>query len=286
GWWPDAARQKTNRPVLAALAENRDRLLREADAVGFSEQGLALGRAVLDAIARQAAEPNLVFPQSAAAQEVMRLFLTRKGDGGGYLLGSIEPAAGVDPAGADYGKFRVLTGDGIWLSGWDLFKPAIAKLVREDMVRMLVPMFVLLVGMMIAIFRRPGDVGLALFAMALSTLLLLAIMSVTGLKWNFVNLMATPLLLGTGIDYAIHVTLSLRRTGGDFKDLWRGTGKALLFCGVSNVIGFGSLVFSSSDALVSLGTVAVIGILLSMGISIFLLPGWRHGETHSDYAPK
>ncbi len=275
GWWPDAARQATNRPVLASLAENRERLLGEADAAGFAEQGLALGRTVLDAIARQAAEPGLVFPQSPAAQEVMRLFLSRNSDGGGYLLGSVEPAAGVDPAGAAYGEFRAMTGGGIWLSGWELFKPAIAKLVREDMVRMLVPMFILLVGMMFAIFRRPGDVGLALSAMALSTLLLLAIMSVTGLKWNFVNLMATPLLLGTGIDYAIHVTLSLRRTGGNFKELWQGTGKALLFCGASNVIGFGSLIFSSSDALVSLGTVAVIGILLSMGISIFLLPGWQ-----------
>lgn len=278
GWWPDAARQSANRPILATLAENGDRLLREADKAGFTEQGLALGRAVLDAFALQAADPGLAFPQSAAAQEVMRLFLTRKEDGGGYLLGSVEPAAGMDPAGADFEKFRALTGDGIWLSGWDLFKPAIAKLVREDMVHMLVPMFILLVGMMIVIFRRPGDVALALFAMVLSTLLLLATMSVTGLKWNFVNLMATPLLLGTGIDYAIHVTLSLRRTGGDFKDLWQGTGKALLFCGASNVIGFGSLVFSSSDALVSLGTVAVIGILLSMGISIFLLPGWRGRE--------
>lgn len=276
GWWPDTARQAANRPMLANLAESRDRLLREADEAGFAEQGLALGRAVLDAITRQAEEPGLVFPQSPAAREVMSLFLTRKDGGGGYLLGSVEPAAGVDPAGAEYGKFRALAGDGIWLSGWDLFKPAIAKLVRDDMFQMLVPMFILLVGMMAAIFRRLGDVALALFAMVVSTLLLLAIMSMTGLKWNFVNLMATPLLLGTGIDYAIHVTLSLRRTGGDFKDLWQGTGKALLFCGASNVIGFGSLVFSSSDALVSLGTVAVIGILLSMGISIFLLPGWRH----------
>ncbi|NJM37670.1 MAG: MMPL family transporter [Akkermansiaceae bacterium] len=142
------------------------------------------------------------------------------------------------------------------------------------MIRMLAPMFILLVGMMILIFRRVRDVGMSLFAMILSALLLLAIMSIAGLKWNFVNLMATPLLLGTGIDYAIHVTLSLRRTGGNFKELWQGTGKALLFCGASNVIGFGSLVFSSSEALVSLGTVAVIGILLSMGISIFLLPGW------------
>jgi predicted RND superfamily exporter protein len=44
------------------------------------------------------------------------------------------------------------------------------------------------------------------------------------------------------------------------------------------VIGFGSLMFSSSDALVSLGQVAVIGILLSMTFSIFLLPGWHAGR--------
>lgn len=278
GWWPDATMQAANRPVLAALAMDRERLLLEADAAGFTDEGLALGRGVLDAIASQTGTEALVYPQSEAALEVMRLFLSRNAEGGGTLLGTVVPSAGVEPAGADYEKFRALTGDGIWLSGWDLFKPAISKLVREDMTRMLVPMFILLVGMMIAIFRRAADVGLALFAMGVSTLLLLAIMSLAGLKWNFVNLMATPLLLGTGIDYAIHVTLSLRRTGGNFKELWQGTGKALLFCGASNVIGFGSLVFSSSDALVSLGTVAVIGILLSMGTSIFLLPGWRHGN--------
>ena len=277
GWWPDETAQVSNRPVLAALASQKDRLMAEADAVGFSEEGIALGKAVLEALEKQAGGDEAVaFPESGAAREVMRLFLTRKETGGGYLLGSVEPKEGIEPAGKDYEAFRALTGGGIWLSGWDLFKPAIAKLVREDMTRMLVPMFILLVGMMVLIFRRVADVGLALFAMVVSTVLLLAIMSVTGLKWNFVNLMATPLLLGTGIDYAIHVTLSLRRTGGDFKELWQGTGKALLFCGASNVIGFGSLIFSSSDALVSLGTVAVIGILLSMGTSIFLLPGWRH----------
>jgi uncharacterized protein len=278
GWWPDISRQNQNRATLATLVTHREQLLRDADAVGFSEEGIALGRGVLDAISKQAAGNSLVFPQSTSAQEVMRLFLARKPEGGGYLLGSVEPANGIDPAGKDYEKFRAMTGDGIWLSGWNLFKPAIAKLVKHDMTRMLVPMFILLIGMMIVIFRRVSDVGLALFAMLLSTLLLLAIMSLTGLKWNFVNLMATPLLLGTGIDYAIHITLSLRRTGGDFKELWQGTGKALMFCGASNVIGFGSLIFSSSDALVSLGTVAVIGILLSMGISIFLLPGWRQRE--------
>lgn len=282
GWWPDEAAQRANRHLLAALAAEKDRLLEEADAVGFTEEGVALGKNVLEAIARMSAEKGAVFPESPAGGEVMRMFLQRKSGGGGCLLGSVVPADGVEPAGKDFENFRSLTGGGIWLSGWDLFKPAISKLVREDTVRMLVPMFVLLVGMMIVIFRRVADVGLALFAMLLSTLLLLAVMSLTGMKWNFVNLMATPLLLGTGIDYAIHVTLSLRRTGGDFKELWQGTGKALLFCGASNVIGFGSLIFSSSEAMVSLGSVAVVGILLSMAISIFLLPGWNVGFRRSE----
>ncbi len=278
-WWPNQSQQHANREILADLANNRERLLAEADAAGFTEEGLALGRAVLLELSRQTATTATSFPESESAKEVMRLFLSRKESGGGYLLGTITPAAGQDPAGTAYDSFRELSGGGIWLSGWELFKPAISRLVEKDMFQMLVPMFVLLVGMMWLIFRCVGDVARALFAMAVCCLLLLAIMSVTGLKWNFVNLMATPLLLGTGIDYAIHVTLSLRRTGGNFRELWQGTGKALLFCGASNVIGFGSLIFSSSEALVSLGIVAVIGILLSMGVSIFLLPGWRDGAS-------
>jgi predicted RND superfamily exporter protein len=278
GWWPDPQVQAANRAVLAALANDRDRLLAAADAAGFTQEGTAVGAGVLEALADLSKRGNTVFPDTPAAREVMRMFLKRHDHGGGYLAGSVIPAEGRQPAGEDYHEFRALTGGGIWLSGWDLFQPAIAGLVRHDLPLMLAPMFLLLVGMMAAIFRRAADVGLALGAMVVSTLLLLAIMSAAGLKWNFVNLMATPLLLGTGIDYAIHVTLSLRRTGGDFKELWQGTGKALLFCGASNVIGFGSLMFSSSDALVSLGVVAVIGILLCMATSIFLLPGWRESR--------
>lgn len=280
GWWPDLARQNENRGTVKAMAADRERLLKEADAAGFSEEGLFLGKAVLAAMERQSAETTMVFPQSDSAREVMRLFMTRREGGGGYVLGNLVQSKGVESGGKDYERFAMMNGDGIWLSGWGLFKPALSKLIHSDVMRMLVPMMVLLLVMMFFIFRRPADVGIALFAMVISTLLLLAIMSAAGLRWNFVNLMATPLLLGTGIDYAIHVTLTLRRTGGCFKELWNGTGKALMFCAVSNVIGFGSLIWSSSEALVSLGVVAVIGITLSMAVSLFLLPGWK--ATSSD----
>jgi predicted RND superfamily exporter protein len=272
-WWPDPAKQQENRPILLAIARDAPRLLAAGDATGFTEEGTALGRQILGFLEK--AEPGF-YPASPAAREIMRLFLQRdEKQGGGLVLGSVLPDPSVDPLTPGYPLLRALNSDGIWLSGWSLFKPAIAGLVKDDMTRMLVPMGVLLLGMMYLIFRRVRDVALALFTMVVSTLVLLAAMTLFGLKWNFVNLMATPLLLGTGIDYAIHVTLTLRRTGMCFKELWNGTGKALLFCGASNVIGFGSLMFSTSDALVSLGQVAVIGILLSMAFSIFLLPGWH-----------
>jgi predicted RND superfamily exporter protein len=274
GWWPDPSRQESNRAILLALSKESSRLLAEADETGFTEEGTALGRQVFGFLARAGAGKDF-YPESAAAREIMRLFLQRGEKGGGLVLGSVLPSPEVDPLTPGYPRLRALNGDGIWLAGWSLFKPAIAGLVKDDMTRMLVPMGVLLVLMMFLIFRRGRDVGLALMTMLVSTVVLLALMRLFGLKWNFVNLMATPLLLGTGIDYAIHVTLTLRRTGMCFKELWNGTGKALLFCGASNVIGFGSLMFSSSDALVSLGQVAVIGILLSMTFSIFLLPGWH-----------
>lgn len=280
GWWPDPVRQKENRASLAAVAKDAPRLLAEADEAGFTEEGTALGRKVLDFIAK-AAQTESFFPESPTAREIMRLFMQREEKGGGLVIGSLIPADDVGPDSAGYPRLRALNGDGIWLSGWSLFKPAISGLVKDDVHRMLLPMGVLLIGMMAFIFRRVRDVGFAVFAMVVSTVAMLAIMRLCGLKWNFVNLMATPLLLGTGIDYAIHVTLTLKRTGMCFKELWNGTGKALLFCGASNVIGFGSLIFSASEALVSLGQVAVIGILLSMTVSIFLLPGWHGGKgTH------
>jgi hypothetical protein len=52
---------------------HRERLLREADAAGFTEEGIALGRSVLEALSSQAAAGGLIYPQSAGAEEVMRL---------------------------------------------------------------------------------------------------------------------------------------------------------------------------------------------------------------------
>jgi predicted RND superfamily exporter protein len=271
-WWPDEARQQANRESLREMAENADMLLTNADAAGFSEQGLALGRAVLTEMQRMIQSDDLVFPNSPGAREMMRMFVSRNTDGGGCVVGVLRPAEDVDPAGVDYESFRALNGGGIWLAGWDLLRPAVAPLVQKDLTDVFLPMAALMVLMLAVIFRSLRVVMLCLAVMSLSGLILLATMAWLGIGWNFLNIAATPLLLGTGIDYSIHIGLALRRNGGDLRAMWHGTGKAVLFCGVSTAIGFGSLCFASNDAMASLGAVAVTGILASMAVSVFLLP--------------
>jgi len=67
---------------------------------------------------------------------------------------------------------------------------------------------------------------------------------------------------------------ALRRGKGDIGKARHGIGKALLFCGSSSAIGFGSLATASAYGLASLGIVCAIGILINMLVAVWLIPRW------------
>lgn len=96
----------------------------------------------------------------------------------------------------------------------------------------------------------------------------------TPMTWNSFNVCGLPLLFGTGLDFSIHMIFALRRGEGDATRARRGIGKALIFCGVSSAIGFGSLATASAHGLASLGIVCAAGILINMVIAVWLVPTW------------
>jgi predicted exporter len=277
-WWPDGGRQDANRALLAGMAAEKERVLTESSDAGFTNEGLVLGAAVLDEMRRMVESEETVFPESPAAREIMRMFVAMDERGGGTMSAAIHTHEGVEPEGRDYGAFHQMSAPGISPAGWELLGPAVAPLVRKDLVEVFLPMAALMIGMLAWIFRSAREVLVCLGMMALSGLILLATMAMLGIQWNFLNIAATPLLLGTGIDYAIHIGLALRRNAGDLAAVWHGTGKAVLLCGASTAIGFGSLCFASNEAMASLGAVAVIGILACMLVGVFLLPAWLRGK--------
>lgn len=272
GWWPSPEHVEENRSRLERLASEGGRILAAADEVGFSDEGTGLGRAVIGNLPGVLALEPGTLPDSAPVRELLRGRVAKE-DQGGRVLGTVEVVHPDELTAHDFAQLRSLSGDGVYLAGWVLLKPAVLPLVRRDLTDVFLPMVGLMVVMLSLVFRKPREVLLALGMMALSGTLLLAAMRWFGLSWNFLNIAATPLLLGTGLDYTIHILLAMRRNGGDLQAVWNGTGKAVLFCGVSTAIGFGSLAFASIDALASLGKVAVLGILIVMGVSVLLLPG-------------
>ena len=170
-----------------------------------------------------------------------------------------------------------LPSDGVWLSGWELLGGTVLAAVQKNLWKLLLPMIGLILLSLWLAFRRFAEVFFSLGILLLSGLCLLAAMKTFGWSWNLLNLMALPLILGTGVDYSIFMQLALRRHGGDLKLAHQSVGKALLLCGGTAIAGFGSLGLSSNVGMASLGRVCAIGIGGNMLLSVFLLPvAWKY----------
>jgi len=100
---------------------------------------------------------------------------------------------------------------------------------------------------------------------------------------NFVNLIMFPLLLGSGIDvgiYMVYEARSARRPG--IAELMSHTGRSVLCCTLTTLIGFGSFFWSNYSGLISLGVAALYGYTGALFGALVVLPAflglWRDRE--------
>ena len=102
----------------------------------------------------------------------------------------------------------------------------------------------------------------------------MATMGFLGWRWNLISLTALPLLLGMGIDYSIHIQITLERFHGNAARTFHSVGRALLLAGSTTIIGFAFLGMSSNAGMASLGRVCALGLTILLLTSVFLLPAW------------
>ena len=273
--WPRPGFQNENRLMALRLADLREVFREAARTNGFAESSLALTERILDTwqIAGQAS--GIFWPTNPMSQWILEKLVAHT-ETNYFALGLIhsndvnlqKPQAGFNELQAS------LPRDGVWLSGWGLLGQAIFSRVRDNLIRVLAPMVVLVLLSLFLAFRRLPEILLSLAALFLSALCLLAVMRLLGWSWNLLNLMAVPLVLGTGVDYGIFMQLALRRYHGDLQMAYQSVGRALLLCGGTAIAGFGSLSLSSNIGMASLGQVCAVGVASNMIIAIFLLPFW------------
>ena len=120
--------------------------------------------------------------------------------------------------------------------------------------------------------RRPSWVALALLPTALATLATLGLMSMAGITFNPLNVMALPVILGTAEDSGVHIVHRFLSEGGDLRRTLDGTGRTVLLCGLTTMVGFGALALTRHRGLASFALTLTFGVGAALVASLLVLP--------------
>ena len=132
-------------------------------------------------------------------------------------------------------------------------------------------------------FRRLSNLYLPLLVVILTAVWTFGLLGLWGVPLNFLTIAVLPLLLGVGIDDAIHM---LHRYDGERRGGSTGevaidtavtrTGRALLLTTLTTVVGFSSLLVSRSPTIQHFGLLAGFAMLTSFIVTMAVIPASKH----------
>jgi hopanoid biosynthesis associated RND transporter like protein HpnN len=131
---------------------------------------------------------------------------------------------------------------------------------------------VLVTLLLYAILRRWRDVLLVLAPLAVAGSLTAGVAVIAGIQFNFANVIVLPLILGFGIDSAVHLVLR-RREGGSVDAVMRSsTPRAVTLSALTTIASFGSLSLSPHWGTASLGLLLTVAMVMIELSAQFVLP--------------
>jgi hopanoid biosynthesis associated RND transporter like protein HpnN len=129
------------------------------------------------------------------------------------------------------------------------------------------------------LWRHITEMLLVLAPLLLGAALTCATMVAFGIAFNFANVIVIPLLLGIGVDSAIHLVHSSNvGSEGEAGLLGNTTSRAIFYSAGTTVASFGALGFSAHRGIASLGVTLVIGLIYTLVCTLIVLPAlieWR-----------
>lgn len=120
--------------------------------------------------------------------------------------------------------------------------------------------------------RSPRWALLAMVPTVLGLAATLGAMRLLGIPFNPLNVMALPVVLGAAVDAGVHIVHRFRQEEGDLFRTLAGTGRAVLLCELTTIVGFATLAFTTHRGLASFGITLTLGITFALVFSMFVLP--------------
>ncbi|WP_052667987.1 efflux RND transporter permease subunit [Nitriliruptor alkaliphilus] len=163
------------------------------------------------------------------------------------------------------------------------------EVIEADLGRLLALAFAIIVGILVAIYRRVSDVVASVLGLVFtivwmqgaSVLVGPGFLGLTGGQ-SEMSMVIPILLVGLGVDYGIHLTMRYREergAGADPADAAGGAieavGAALLLATMTTVVGFSTNVFNPLPPLQDFGIFAAIGVIGAFVVFTTFVPSVR-----------
>ena len=130
-----------------------------------------------------------------------------------------------------------------------------------------------LVLLLLLDFRSVRYTLLAVAPLAMGITWMWGGMSLLGFSYNFVNVIAFPLIIGIGVASGVHILHRYRQEGErDVAPVVRFTGMAVFLSAATTMVGFGSLALAQHRGAASLGLVLLLGVGACLATSVLFLP--------------
>lgn len=164
-----------------------------------------------------------------------------------------------------------------------------SALVKEDFSKLLPIIAGFILVVLFIAFRNLGAVVIAFTALAMGTIWTYGIEGFMGIALNPLNLTLMPLIMGVGIDYAIHVTNEFQEHKSKglshqaaFREVGHRGGMALFIATATTIVGLVIMIYSPSALIVEFGILATFSMLIMFGLVLTFIPAaltlWPRSE--------
>jgi predicted RND superfamily exporter protein len=151
---------------------------------------------------------------------------------------------------------------------------------------------------LLLVWRRVVDTALVVAPLLLAAAFTVGAAVLLRIPFNFADVIVLPLLIGIGVDAAIHMVHRARAIGGTASNLLStSTARAIAYGSLTNVASFGTLGLASHLGLATMGQLLSVGVILTLLCNLVVLPaliperqrsaagaGLRRGRT-AEHAP-
>src|SRR5215831_4796372 len=120
------------------------------------------------------------------------------------------------------------------------------------------------------VLRRFGDVLLTLIPLLMAGVVTMELMVLFGMKLNFANIIALPLLLGVGVAFKIYYIMAWR--AGQTGLLQSSLTRAVMFSALTTATAFGSLWLSSHPGTSSMGKLMALALVTTLAAAVLFQP--------------